>query len=137
MLKVREIIRMQSVTLVPQMPDYVKGVINLRGKVIPLVDLRLKFRLTRAEINERTCIVVVQVKMASGNLAMIGMVVDSVEEVIQIPATEVQATPDFGPGFASDYILGMARIKGAVKTLLDIEKVLAAETLNLPPAPAE
>ena len=128
-LKVREIIRLMDITAVPQMPAYVKGVINLRGKVVPVVDLRLKFGLANAESTERTCIVVGQIATASGGQAMNGFIVDGVEEVVSIPPDEIEPTPDFGSAFDTDYILGMAKMKGKVKTLLDIDRVLTAEVL--------
>ncbi len=126
-IKVREIIRPLNITLVPQMPVYVKGVINLRGKVIPIVDLRLKFELAEAKDTERTCIVVVQVVLGAGASALMGLVVDGVEEVANIAASEIEPTPDFGACLDTAYILGMAKVKGAVKTLLDIDKLLQAE----------
>ena len=129
-LKIREIIRMQDITLVPQMPEYIKGVINLRGKIIPVVDLRIKFGLSKAETTERTCIVVVQVALQGRSALAMGMVVDAVEEVINIGAADIEETPDFGAKLDTEYILGMAKIKGAVKTLLDIDKVVAAETIE-------
>ncbi|MBL9168492.1 MAG: purine-binding chemotaxis protein CheW [Verrucomicrobiales bacterium] len=129
-LKVREIIRVPDITAVPQMPDYVKGVINLRGKVIPVADLRVKFQLADVQNTERTCIVVVQVKLPSGAQPLIGLIVDSVEEVVNIPGTDIEPTPDFGSTLDTEYILGMAKVKGAVKTLLDIDRVVAAETLT-------
>jgi purine-binding chemotaxis protein CheW len=95
-LKIREIMRLIPITAVPQLPDYVKGVINLRGKVIPVLDLRGKFGLARAESNERTCIVVVQVELASGNSPFMGLIVDVVEEVAFIAAQDIEQTPDFG-----------------------------------------
>jgi purine-binding chemotaxis protein CheW len=135
-LKVREIIRLVDITAVPQMPAYVKGVVNLRGKVIPIVDLRLKFQLAEASTTERTCIVVVQVLLPSGERSMMGVIVDGVEEVANIAASDIEPTPDFGAALDTDYILGMAKIKGAVKTLLDIDKVLVADVSNLVPEPA-
>lgn len=128
-LKVREIIRVPDITAVPQMPDHVKGVINLRGKVIPVADLRVKFQLSDIQDTERTCIVVVQVKLASGAQPLIGLIVDSVEEVANIPSTDIEPTPDFGANLETDYILGMAKVKGTVKTLLDIDRVVAADTI--------
>mgnify|MGYP001588655643 FL=1 len=95
-LKIREIIRLTAITAVPQMPDYVKGVINLRGKIVPVVNLRLKFGLDEAESTERTCIVVVQVELASHTKALMGLVVDGVEEVAHIAAPDIEETPDFG-----------------------------------------
>src|SRR5262245_4292020 len=129
-LKVREIIRVLDITPVPQMPPYVKGVINLRGKVVPIVDLRVKFALAQAEASERTCIVVVQVKTISGSLAFMGFIVDGVEEVVNFSANDIEKTPDFGSKLDTDYILGMAKIRGKVKTLLDIDRVLTSETLE-------
>lgn len=129
-LKVREIIRLMDITAVPQMPNYVRGVINLRGKVVPVVDLRLKFALPNAASTERTCIVVVQVKTASNASALMGFIVDAVEEVLNIAADDVEPTPDFGAALEADYMLGMAKVKGKVKTLLDIDRVLTAETLR-------
>ncbi|HAM72012.1 MAG TPA: chemotaxis protein CheW [Verrucomicrobiales bacterium] len=134
-LKVREIIRVPDITAVPQMPVYVKGVINLRGKVIPVADLRVKFQLANVQDTERTCIVVVQVKLASGAQPLVGLIVDSVEEVANIPPADIEPTPDFGTELETDYILGMAKVKGMVKTLLDIDKVVAAETLAALSAP--
>ena len=129
-LKIREIIRMQNITLVPQMPDYIRGVINLRGKIIPVVDLRAKFGLAGTEATERTCIVVVQVASPSGTSLSMGLVVDAVEEVINIGASDIEATPDFGTKLDTEYILGMAKIKGAVKSLLDIDRVVAVEAIS-------
>ncbi|MBI4028608.1 MAG: purine-binding chemotaxis protein CheW [Verrucomicrobia bacterium] len=129
-LKVREIIRMQDITPVPQMPDYVKGVINLRGKVVPVIDLRLKFRLAKAEFTERTCIIVVQVSLASGTSSLMGLIVDAVEEVVNIIAQEIEGPPDFGAKLSAEYLLGMAKLKNGVKTLLDIDRVVTAETIE-------
>ncbi len=126
-LKVREIIRMQKITPVPQMPPFVKGVINLRGRVIPVVDLRVKFGV-KAEFAERTCIVVVQVKLTTDQTVHMGLIVDSVEEVVTLQASEIEPTPEFGAKIDTSYLLGMAKVKGAVKTLLDIDRVVAPET---------
>ncbi|HYP16476.1 MAG TPA: chemotaxis protein CheW [Opitutus sp.] len=128
-LKVREIIRMQKITPVPQMPAFVKGVINLRGRVIPVVDLRVKFGL-KAEFAERTCIVVVQVKLPTEQIVQMGLIVDSVEEVVTLTDEEIEPTPDFGTKIDTTYLLGMAKVKGQVKTLLDIDRVVAPETVQ-------
>ena len=125
-LRVREIIRTQKITPVPQLPDYIKGVINLRGRVIPIVDLRLKFGL-KADFTERTCIVVVQVKLANGEVVQIGLIVDTVEEVVTLTTEAIEPTPDFGVCVSAEYILGMAKVKGQVTTLLDIGRVVAAD----------
>ncbi len=128
-LKVREIIRLQKITPVPQMPAFVKGVINLRGRVIPVVDLRVKFGV-KAEFAERTCIVVVQVKLPTDQTVQMGLIVDSVEEVVTLQASEIEPTPEFGAKIDTRYLLGMAKVKGAVKTLLDIDRVVAPETVT-------
>lgn len=125
-LKVREIIRHCDITPVPQMPAHIKGVINLRGKIIPVADLRLKFQLAKAETTDLTCIVVVQVTGADRTPTVMGLIVDAVEEVTNITAADIEPTPDFGGVVESDYILGMAKIKGTVKTLLDIDRVVTS-----------
>ena len=134
-LKVKEIMGMQEITCVPQTPCFVKGVINLRGKVIPVVDLRLKFGLDEAEYTQRTCIIVVQTRDENSTTLM-GAVVDGVSEVLSIQDSEIEDTPDFGGDLTVPYILGMAKIKGKVKILLDIDSVLTAQemrSLALPP----
>jgi purine-binding chemotaxis protein CheW len=125
-LKIREIIRGTETTAVPQMPVYVKGVINLRGKIIPVMDLRLRFGLPDAKSTEHTCIVVVQVNLPDGRNTQMGLVVDDVEEVVNIGATDIEETPDFGTAITADYLLGMAKIKGVVKTLLNVDRVVGA-----------
>jgi purine-binding chemotaxis protein CheW len=125
-LKVREIIRLCDITPVPQMPDYIKGVLNLRGKIIPVADLRLKFRLASSAYTDLTCIVVVQVALADKTSTLMGLIVDAVEEVVNLSASDIEPTPDFGADLEADYILGMAKIKGQVKTLLDIDRVVTA-----------
>ena len=122
-LKIREIIGMMDVTTVPQMPHFVKGVINLRGKVIPVIDLRLRFGLDSKPYDERTCIIVAEVGSHDGNVQM-GLVVDTVSEVVNIGLEEMENTPVFGVNVDTHYILGMAKLKGKVKILLDIDKVL-------------
>jgi purine-binding chemotaxis protein CheW len=111
------------------MPEFVKGVINLRGRVIPIVDLRVKFGL-KAEFADRTCIVVVQVKLPNDQNVQMGLIVDSVEEVVNLSPDEIEPTPEFGTKVDTTYLLGMAKVKGQVKTLLDIDKVVAVETVR-------
>lgn len=132
-LRVREIMGVQEITAVPQAAGYVKGVINLRGKVIPVIDLRLKFGLPEMEYTQRTCIIVVQIQGAGGKL-LIGVVVDAVSEVLTLQGTEIEDTPDFGDGVATPYLLGMAKIKGKVKILLDIDRVLSSQDIPGPGA---
>jgi len=128
-LKVKEIIGMMTITPVPQTPPFVKGVINLRGKVIPVVDLRSKFEMEAIDYTERTCIIVVEIKGKMENI-QIGIVVDSVSEVINVKETEVEDTPAFGTSLDTEFILGIAKIEGNVKILLDIDAVLSAEELS-------
>lgn len=129
-LKVREIIRLTEITAVPQMPAYVRGVINLRGKIIPVMDLRLRFGFSDAGSTDQTCIVVVQVKLPDGKATQMGLVVDGVEEVVNINVGDIEETPDFGGEISAGYIVGMAKIKGAVKTLLDIDSVIGGDAVR-------
>jgi purine-binding chemotaxis protein CheW len=133
-LSVREIMGMQDITAVPQTPAHVKGIINLRGKVVPVVDLRLKFGMEASEYTQRTCIVVVDVAGANSRM-LVGVVVDEVSEVLNVNAAEIESTPDFGEGVTIPYLLGIAKSKGKVKMLLDIEKALTATELQLVTAP--
>ncbi|WP_213806149.1 chemotaxis protein CheW [Granulicella sp. dw_53] len=128
-LKVREIMGLQDITTIPQTPPYVKGVINLRGKVIPVVDLRLKFGLPPEEYTGRTCIIVVRTHQAEEEL-MIGIIVDGVAEVLTLTQADIEDTPDFGPGVVTPYLKGMAKIKDKVKILLDIDQVLSSQELH-------
>ena len=122
-LKVKEIIGMMPVTSVPQTPPYVKGVINLRGKVIPVTDLRLKFGMEAIEYTDRTCIIVVEIE-GENDVIRLGIVVDAVSEVLNIKDDQIEDTPNFGNALDTDFILGMAKIENSVKILLDIDKVL-------------
>jgi len=128
-LKIKEIIGMMPITSVPQTPDFVKGVINLRGKVIPVIDLRLRFGMEEIDYTERTCIIVVEIESPSG-MVQIGSVVDAVSEVLNIKGEEIEDTPTFGAKLDTEYILGMAKMEGGVKILLDIDKVLSTEEVS-------
>ena len=125
-LKIKEIIGMMPITSVPQTPEFVKGVINLRGKVIPVIDLRLRFGMGKIDYTERTCIIVVEIEVQAGTV-MIGIVVDSVSEVLNIKSDDIEDSPTFGTKLNTDYILGMAKMEGGVKILLDIDRVLSSE----------
>ena len=127
-LKVREIIKMMDITAVPQMPAHVKGVINLRGKVIPIVDLRLKFGVPSDVYTDRTCIIVSEVERG-GLRTLLGMVVDSVCEVLSISADDIEAMPEMGRSVDTAYMHGVAKVKGTVKLLLDLDKLLSADSL--------
>ncbi len=129
-LKVKEIIGMMNITPVPRLPEYVKGVINLRGKVIPVIDLRLKFGIEPMEYNDRTCIIVVEV-MQGGTKTPIGLVVDAVSEVLNVRAENIEPPPLFGARLKTSYILGMAKIDNNVKILLDIDLILTAEAVEM------
>ena len=126
LLKVREIIGIMNITPMPHTPPYVKGIINLRGRIIPVVDLRQKFGLEWTEYTQRTCIIVVDVVSRSGPM-QIGVVVDFVSEVLPIQAGEIEPPPSFGNGLQTRYLLGIGKTKGGVKILLDIDQVLAGE----------
>lgn len=128
-LKIKEIIGMMPITPVPRTPAYVKGVINLRGKVIPVLDLRLRFGMEEIDYTERTCIIVVEIASHTGTV-MIGIVVDSVSEVLNIKGDDIEDTPTFGTRLNTDYILGMAKMEGGVKILLDIDTVLSAQEIE-------
>ena len=129
-LKIKEIIGMMPITTVPQTPEFVKGVINLRGKVIPVIDLRLRFGMDAIDYTERTCIIVVEIKCHAGTV-QIGIVVDAVSEVLNVSGEDVEETPTFGAKLNTDYILGMAKMEGGVKILLDIDQVLSGEEIEL------
>ena len=129
-LKVREIIKMMDITEVPQVPAHVKGVLNLRGKVIPVIDVRLKFGFASQDYTERTCIIVVDVTLPAGPV-MMGIIVDHVSEVINLVAEEIEETPEFGDRVCTDYMKGVAKVKGTVKILLDLDRVLGTEDAAL------
>ena len=128
-LKVREIIGYIDVTAVPQTPHYVKGVINLRGQVIPVVDLRAKFGMETAQVTDQSCIIVVEILQESCKCS-IGIVVDRVQEVLDIAGADIEESPQFGGAVSTDFILGMGKVGDAVKILLDINKVLAGDNLG-------
>ena len=128
-LKVKEIIGMMPITSVPRTPEFVKGVINLRGKVIPVMDLRLKFSMGEIPYTDRTCIIVVEID-SQDSTVLIGIVVDAVSEVLNITGDEIEDAPTFGSKLDTDYILGMAKMEGGVKILLDIDRVLSANEIE-------
>jgi purine-binding chemotaxis protein CheW len=114
-----------KVTAVPRAPGFVRGVINLRGKVIPVVDLRLKFGMQSLPDTEHTCIIVVQVKHKGGQLTM-GTLVDDVSEVLDVETEQIEPPPDFGTAVSTDFILGMGKVDQKVVMLLDVDRVLAS-----------
>lgn len=124
LLRVREIIALMDFTAVPLAPDYVRGVMNLRGKVIPVVDLRRKLEMPPTEDHERKCIIVVDVHH-DGNVAQMGVLVDSVSEVLYIGADEIEGPPAVNTGAAANFVSGMAKTKDSIKILLEVDNVLA------------
>jgi purine-binding chemotaxis protein CheW len=128
-LKVREIIGFMEITAVPQTPAYVKGVINLRGQVIPVIDLRSKFGMQTADVTDETCIIVVEI-CQNGRKFSTGIVVDHVQEVLDIDGENIEEAPQFGASVDTDFILGMGKVGDSVKILLDIDKVLVGQELT-------
>jgi len=125
-LKAREIIGLMDITTVPQTPEYMKGVINLRGKVIPVIDLRLKFGMPEEEHTQETCVIVVEVNNTS-----LGIIVDSVSEVSDINGGEIEDAPSFGHGIDTSFIMALGKVKDKIIILLDIEAVLSSEELEM------
>lgn len=128
-LKVMEIIKLMEITSVPRTPEYVRGVINLRGKVIPVIDLRCKFGMETVEDTDETCIIVVSVRSMEEEVQM-GILVDTVSEVLDIEGNEIEPAPRFGGAVATEFIMGMAKAKGVVKILLDIDRILTGQELE-------
>ncbi|MDH3393622.1 MAG: chemotaxis protein CheW, partial [Desulfobulbaceae bacterium] len=122
-LDVREIIGLMEITELPNMPSFFEGVINLRDKVIPVLDMRAKFGMERAEHTERTCIVVVEISGLRGSTLM-GVIVDGVSEVANVRDAEVEDAPVFGQGVDTSFILGIAKLEAGVTILLDIDRIL-------------
>jgi purine-binding chemotaxis protein CheW len=125
-LKVQEIMGLIPITRVPKTPTFIRGVINLRGKVIPVVDLRLKFNMNQNEDTERSCIIVVQVAK-DGNRITMGTIVDEVSEVLDIQSTQIENSPEFGTSVDTSFILGIGKVGQKVVLLLDVDKVLSVD----------
>lgn len=125
-LKVKEIIGMMDITPVPRTPDFIKGVINLRGKIIPVMDLRTKFGMNQQEYDERTCIIVVEVIM-QGLQKLIGVVVDTVSEVVTISNDQIEPPPEYGTHAEHNSILGIGKIKDRVVIILDIDEIFICD----------
>jgi purine-binding chemotaxis protein CheW len=128
-MQVREIMKMQEVTAVPQSPHFVQGVINLRGRIVPVMNLRRKFGMPDQDYTDRTCIVVLRVQTDDGEQS-VGIIVDGVVEVLLLSQDDIEDRPDFGRETASSHIRGMAKNKGKVKILLDMDRVLSSEELQ-------
>jgi len=129
-VKVKEITQMMNITPVPHTPRYVKGVVNLRGKVIPVIDLRIRFSMNDPTYTDRTCIIVVEIVSEDDEVIQVGNVVDSVTEVLNVTEENVEETPSFGTKVDTAYILGLANIEGKVKILLDIDQVANIKALQ-------
>lgn len=127
-LKVKEILGMMDITKVPQTPDYLRGVINLRGLIVPITDLRRKFDFPITEFTERTCIIVVEI-MANDQITMLGIAVDAINEVTAIPIESISKVPYINAKVKTDYIMGIVEIENSVKIVLDINKVLSEDDL--------
>jgi purine-binding chemotaxis protein CheW len=129
-LKVREIIGYMDITAVPRTPGYVKGVINLRGQVISVVDLRAKFVMDMADKTDQTCIIVVEINTRDGGKLSTGIIVDRVSEVLSITDENIEPAPEFGISVDTRFILGIGKVGQSVKILLDIDRVLAAKDIE-------
>jgi purine-binding chemotaxis protein CheW len=128
-MKVQEIIKIIDVTQIPKTPEFVRGVINLRGKVIPVIDLRLKFEIQAQEDTEKTCIIVMQVKSKDDTVTILGIIVDEVSEVLDIGEEKIEPSPSFGANIDTDFILGMGKVGDKVMSMLDIDKILTKEEI--------
>ena len=125
-LKVREIIKLLEITSIPKTPGYIKGVINLRGKIISIMDLRLKFGLEEKEYNERTCIVVVEISL-NDTRKLMGLIVDAVSEVASLTTDQIEPPPEYGNQNNQGFLTGVGKVKERVVLLLDIERILSRE----------
>jgi len=128
-MHIREIIEMMPVTAIPRVPDYIRGVVNLRGKIIPIIDFRLKFGMPSTEQTSQTCIIVVEIKNESKSL-LVGLIVDSVSEVVNIKEADIEDSPAFGTGIDTHFILGIAKTENGVKILLDINQVINIQEIQ-------
>jgi purine-binding chemotaxis protein CheW len=129
-LHIKEILEYGQLTSVPMMPEFIRGVINLRGAVVPVVDLAARFGGSRSDITKRTCIVIIEVTTEEGKQD-IGVVVDSVSEVLEIPASEIEVAPSFGAKIRADFISGMGKVNGNFVIILEVNKVLSVEELAM------
>ena len=129
-LNIKEILEYGQVTSVPMMPEFIRGVINLRGAVVPVVDLRARFGGKQSEITKRTCIVIIEVT-SEDERQDIGVVVDTVSEVLEIPDTEIEPPPAFGAKIRADFIAGMGKVNGNFVIILDVNKVLSVDELAM------
>lgn len=129
-LKVREIIGYMDITCVPRTPQYMKGVINLRGQVIPVLDLRTRFGMPEADVTDQTCIIVAEINQ-QGRRFNAGLIVDQVQEVLDISSENIEDAPQFGTSVQMDFILGIGKVGNSIKILLDIDKVLGSDSSQI------
>ncbi len=129
-LNIKEIIEYGSLTAVPMMPDFIRGVINLRGAVVPVIDLAARFGRNQSSITRRSCIVIIEVE-AKGDRHDVGMVVDSVSEVLEILASEIEPPPNFGAKIRADFIAGMGKVNGKFVIILNVDRVLSIEEMAI------
>ena len=129
-LAIKEIIEYSSLTTVPMMPGYVRGVINVRGAVVPVLDLSVRFGKPASPVTKRTCIVIIEISTA-GERQDVGVVVDSVDSVLDIPPQQIEPPPAFGARISTDFIQGMGKVNGRFVILLDVNRVLAPEEAAL------
>jgi len=129
-LAIKEIIEYSTLTTVPMMPAYVRGVINLRGAVVPVLDLAVRFGKPPSPVARKTCIVIIEI-MTAGERQDVGVVVDTVDSVLDIPADQIEPPPAFGARIATDFIEGMGKVNGRFVILLDVDSVLAPEEAAL------
>jgi len=127
-LNVKEIIEYGQLTEIPMMPAFIRGVINLRGAVVPVVDLSARFGHTQSDVGKRTCIVIVEVRQ-DDNRHDLGIMVDAVSEVLEIPGSEIEPPPSFGAKIRADFIAGMGKVAGKFVILLDIQRVLSVDEM--------
>jgi purine-binding chemotaxis protein CheW len=135
-LKVKEILQYEEITRVPSTPRSIRGVLNLRGSVVPVVDLAVKFGLSEAPVTKRTCVLVVETVL-DGLSTVMGLVADAVSEVIELGADDIEEPPSFGTRVRVDYLVGMGKVERKFVLLLDIEKVLSADERELAAAAAQ
>ena len=128
--QVREVLDFKDVTKVPRMPDFMRGVINLRGGVVPVVDLRLKFGMTKAEQTVDTCIIIIEISL-DGELTLLGAIADSVKEVMNLEPDQIEPAPKIGTRLNTEFIIGMGKKNDDFVIILDIDKVFSSEELSL------
>jgi purine-binding chemotaxis protein CheW len=129
-LRVQELVGLLPVTRVPRLPAFLAGVVNLRGRVIPLVDLRLCFGMSASAMDDRTCVIVVRVERVEGHPAAMGVIVDEVSDVVYLAADKIEPTPEFGTSVDTSFVKGVGRLEDHVVLLLDIDRVLSSGELD-------